>query len=64
MKKRDLSIITSSIALVGGAIIGLTTRQKWWFYILLIFIIAPAFGSIGYALGKTEEECDCPGNNK
>lgn len=63
MNKQDSAIIASSATLVIGSIIALTTGQKWWVYLLLIFIIAPAIGSVGYALGKDEKDCGCPGNN-
>lgn len=60
MNKKDSALISSSLTLVIGSVVGLTTGQKWWYYLLLFFIIAPAFGSIGYTLGKDDKDCECP----
>ena len=59
MKKENLATILSAISVIAGIIVGIRTGQRWWYYLLLIFIISPAFGGIGYVLGK--EDIAIPG---
>ena len=61
MKKRDTAMLFSTAALLGGIYWLIQNKKGFWWYILLLFIISPAFGRIGLAIGKEDKEgkLDC-----
>lgn len=55
-KKSQLGLLLYSIAIIMGVAYLVVKKMKWAYYLVLIFLVAPAFYSLGYALGKKEKE--------
>lgn len=55
-KNEKLGLILYALALILGVSYLVIKKMKWPYYLVLVFLIAPAFYILGYAIGKKEDK--------